>query len=39
GLRSGYTEFTGNEYFFKGRLNVSQNIRDNLVHKERFNVT
>ena len=39
GLRSGYTEFTGNEYFFKGRLNISQNIRDNLIHKERFNVT
>lgn len=39
GLRCGYTEYSGNESFFKGKLNVSQNIRHNLVHKERFYVT
>lgn len=39
GLRCGYEEYSGNESFYKGRLDFQQNIRENLVHKERFYVT
>lgn len=39
GLRCGYEEYSGNEHFYKGKLNIQQNIRENLVHKERFYVT
>lgn len=35
GLRSAYTTIRANETSFKGRLLFSENIRENLVHKER----
>ena len=38
GMRSAYTQIQGNENVFKGRLLVSENIRENLVHKERIYV-
>jgi len=38
GLRSFYNSVEENERFFKGKLNVSQNIRHNHIHKERFYV-
>ena len=38
GMRSAYTQVQGNEAVFKGRLMVSDNIRENLVHKERVYV-
>lgn len=38
GMRSAYTQVQGNETVFKGRLMVSENIRENLVHKERVYV-
>ena len=38
GMRSAYTQVQGNETVFKGRLMVSDNIRENLVHKERVYV-
>lgn len=38
GMRSAYTRVQGNENVFKGRLMVSENIRENLVHKERVYV-
>lgn len=36
GLKSSYTAVEANERFFKGRLNVPQNIRHNHVSKEKF---
>ncbi len=36
GLSSSYFEVSRNELFLKGRINFSENIRTNLVHKERF---
>ncbi len=38
GMRSAYTQVQGNETVFKGRLMVPDNIRENLVHKERVYV-
>lgn len=39
GMHCNYVEHSGNENYFKGKLNIQQNIRNNLVHKERFYVT
>lgn len=36
GLKSAYTEYQDNEYFYKGKLNFSGQIRLNAAHKERF---
>lgn len=36
GLKHGYVEHAGNERFLKGRLDFDQQIRQNLVRKERF---
>lgn len=36
GLKGGYSTVSGNERFFKGKLNVAENIRQNIVHRERF---
>lgn len=36
GLKSGYVHIEANSKTFKGKLLVSQNIRENLVHQERF---
>ena len=36
GFSSSYFEVSRNEPFLKGRINFSENIRTNLVHKERF---
>lgn len=36
GLKSGYVHIEENSKTFKGKLLVSQNIRENLVHQERF---
>ena len=36
GLKGGYSTVSGNEHFFKGKLNVAENIRQNIVHRERF---
>lgn len=36
GLKGGYSSIAANERFFKGKLNVAENIRQNDVHKERF---
>lgn len=36
GLKGGYSSVAGNELFFKGRLNVAENICQNVAHKERF---
>ena len=36
GLKSGYVHIDENSKTFKGKLLVSQNIRENLVHQERF---
>lgn len=38
GLKSFYNTVEENEFFFKGKLNVPQNIRHNHIHKERFYV-
>jgi len=38
GLKSFYNTVEENERFFKGKLNVQQNIRHNYIHKERFYV-
>jgi 5-methylcytosine-specific restriction enzyme subunit McrC len=38
GLKSAYTTVEANERFFKGKLNVAQDIRHNLVNRERFYV-
>ena len=38
GLKSGYVHIEENSKTFKGKLLVSQNIRENLVHQERFYV-
>lgn len=38
GLRCSYETVRGNERFLKGKLLFSENIRHNLVHKERFYV-
>ncbi|MEE1275870.1 MAG: McrC family protein [Fibrobacteraceae bacterium] len=38
GLKSGYVHVEENSKTFKGKLLVSQNIRENLVHQERFYV-
>ncbi|WP_301107163.1 McrC family protein [Sporosarcina sp.] len=39
GLKSTYEEVEGNQPFFKGKLQISQHIRYNLAHKERFYIT
>ena len=39
GLKSSYVTQEDNLNFFKGKLQVSQHIKDNLVHKERFYVS
>ncbi|WP_162805834.1 McrC family protein [Sporosarcina sp. PTS2304] len=39
GLKSDYQAFAGNEVYYKGKLNITQHIRYNLAHKERFHVT
>lgn len=36
GLKGGYSTVSGNEHFFKGKLKVAENIRHNIVHRERF---
>ncbi len=36
GLPGGYTRIEGNERFFKGKLLVAAQVRENLVRKERF---
>jgi 5-methylcytosine-specific restriction enzyme subunit McrC len=36
GLKSAYTAVENNERYYKGKLIVSENIRHNLVNKERF---
>lgn len=36
GLKSAYIPHEGNEFFFKGKLNVAQQIKANWAHKERF---
>lgn len=36
GLESAYIEHKDNERFYKGKLNFSQHIKSNFVHKERF---
>jgi 5-methylcytosine-specific restriction enzyme subunit McrC len=36
GIKSSYITVEDNLTFFKGKLNVSQNIKTNLAHKERF---
>ncbi|MCP1311894.1 McrC family protein [Paenibacillus tyrfis] len=36
GLKSDYREHRDNEYFFKGKLQVAQHIKNNAAHKERF---
>ncbi|NLL90965.1 MAG: McrC family protein [Ruminococcaceae bacterium] len=36
GLKATYTPLESNERFYKGKLLASQNIKYNLVHKERF---
>ena len=36
GLSSSYYEVSRNEQFLKGRINFSENVRMNVVHKERF---
>ena len=36
GLKGGYSTVSGNEHFFKGKLNVAENIRQNIAHRERF---
>lgn len=38
GLKSGYVHVEENSKTFKGKLLISQNIRENLVHQERFYV-
>lgn len=38
GLKSGYVYRESNENYLKGRLNFSQQIRNNFVHKEKFYV-
>jgi len=38
GLKSAYNAVEGNEPFFKGKLNVQQNIKHNRISKERFYV-
>ena len=38
GLKSGYVEKNSNEHFLKGKLDISYQIRNNLVHKERVYV-
>lgn len=38
GLKSGYEEIESNETVWKGKLKVSQNIRQNAIHKERVYV-
>lgn len=35
GLRCTYNDHSGNENFIRGRINFSENIRHNLIHKER----
>lgn len=39
GLKQDYKAFTANEKIYKGKLNVSQHITNNLCHRERFYVT
>ena len=39
GINGAYTMISHNERFFKGRLLVTQQIRHNLIHHERFYVT
>lgn len=39
GLKSGYVGLEGNLYFFKGKLQVSNHIKQNAAHKERFYVS
>jgi 5-methylcytosine-specific restriction enzyme subunit McrC len=36
GLRSDYISHKGNEFFFKGKLRIVENLKHNLVHRERF---
>ncbi len=36
GLRYAYSDYSGNEKFIRGRINFSENIRHNLIHKERI---
>lgn len=36
GLKSAYIEHQDNEHFYKGKLDFSQHIKSNFVHKERF---
>lgn len=38
GLKGGYSSVARNGPFFKGKLNGSENIRQNVIHKERFYV-
>ena len=38
GINGAYTMVSENERFFKGRLLVAQQIRNNLIHRERFYV-
>lgn len=38
GMKSAYSVVEENERFYKGKLNVSENIKYNLAHKERFYV-
>lgn len=38
GLKSSYTPIEANERFFKGKMNVPQNIKHNYVSRERFYV-
>ncbi|MBV6716565.1 McrC family protein [Paenibacillus chitinolyticus] len=38
GLKSDYEEHQDNEYFFKGKLQISRHLRLNAAHKERFYV-
>lgn len=39
GIKSSYVNQEDNLHYFKGKLNVSQNIRTNIAHKERFYVS
>lgn len=39
GLKSGYKSVENNIHYYKGKLNVSEHIKSNSAHKERFAVT
>ena len=38
GLKHGYNEKNSNEKFLKGKLNISEHIKNNTVHREKFYV-